>query len=268
MTTIINGQEIANSLLKTIDTSKANEKKICFVSFGQNAASKKFVAMKTKVAEKLGVAVDVVEGEADTTEEALVCLADILDKAYDGVLLQLPVKEGIDADILIDTIPAAADIDVLGEEARHFFRIKKSKRLPPVAEAVSLILKEVKVDPKGKSVVILGEGRLVGEPVANLFELEGVAYTTFNKDHSDKEIEAALKAADIIVSGTGVANFLKPEMIKDGVVLIDAGTSGEMGSLKGDIDPGCKDKASVFTPVPGGIGPICVASLFANLFRS
>jgi methylenetetrahydrofolate dehydrogenase (NADP+)/methenyltetrahydrofolate cyclohydrolase len=115
-----------------------------------------------------------------------------------------------------------------------------------------------------KRVTVVGQGRLVGKPAAALFEKRGAVVVRVAKGD---DIGAATRDADIIVLGAGEPGLLKPEMIKDGVVILDAGTSESRGAVVGDADPACADKASLFTPVPGGIGPIAVVEIFANLFE-
>ena len=108
--------------------------------------------------------------------------------------------------------------------------------------------------------ILIGAGRLVGKPAGVLFERLGAKVTMLVKGDS---LEPT-KAADIIISGAGVPGLIKPKMLKQGVVLIDAATSESSGLLVGDAEPSCSAKCSVFTPVPGGVGPIAVACLFEN----
>jgi methylenetetrahydrofolate dehydrogenase (NADP+)/methenyltetrahydrofolate cyclohydrolase len=112
--------------------------------------------------------------------------------------------------------------------------------------------------------VIVGKGLLVGKPIAAWLSREGYSYEMIDREHV--EGLSRLKDADIIISGTGVSSLIQPSMIKDGVVLFDAGTSTASGKLMGDIDPACYEKASIVSGVPGGIGPLTVVSLLRNLF--
>ncbi|MDB5254218.1 MAG: folD [Parcubacteria group bacterium] len=267
MTLIINGKSIAEKLLSENFPTPIPGKKVCFVSFGENAASRKYMEVKMRAAKRLGIEADIIEEKADLTEAVLLCLSDILDKQYDGIVIQLPLPPKVDTDTVVDILPFNVDIDMLSREAKSRYREKKTKRVPPVAEAIDFILQEGNIDPKHKKIVILGKGRLVGEVVGILFDKEHISYDVIDKETSHKERDALLIEADIIISGIGEPHFIKPEMIKEGVALIDAGTSGDSGELKGDIDPACADKASLFTPVPGSVGPITIASLFANLQR-
>ena len=119
------------------------------------------------------------------------------------------------------------------------------------------------VEPKGKRVVVVGAGRLVGAPSAALLKEMGAHVSMFTLQEGSIE---DLKDADIIVCGAGKPAFIKPEHVKNGVVLIDAGASEQGGVVRGDADPSVAEKASVFSTVPGGVGPVAVAMIFKNLF--
>jgi methylenetetrahydrofolate dehydrogenase (NADP+)/methenyltetrahydrofolate cyclohydrolase len=134
-----------------------------------------------------------------------------------------------------------------------------------VVSAVDEILKRNNVSLKKNKFVVAGKGKLVGRPVAVWLAGEGADVLAVDDQTGD--INKQLKQADVIISGIGKPGFITPDMIKDGVVLIDAGTSEQAGKLAGDIDPACADKASLLTPVPGGVGPVVLSMLFNNLWR-
>jgi len=180
----------------------------------------------------------------------------------DAVIVQLPLAEGVDAKPMLDAIPVEKDADVLSTAARMKFEAdEKDALVPPVAGAIAEILKAHEVDPKGKKAVVIGAGWLVGQPCATWLAHAGAEVTHLKTRASDLSV---LISADIVVSGAGSPHLIKPEMLKPGVVLIDAATSESEGELVGDADPACADIAALFTPVPGGVGPIAVACLFAN----
>jgi 5,10-methylene-tetrahydrofolate dehydrogenase/methenyl tetrahydrofolate cyclohydrolase len=168
----------------------------------------------------------------------------------------------MDARIVCDAIPAEKDADVLSTVARMKFEADGYDALiPPVAGALAEILAMNGVDPAGKNAVVIGMGALVGKPCATWLSHKkaDVTHLSFRSGNF-----SPLKDADIIVSGAGSPHFIKPEMLKQGAVLIDAGTSESGGALAGDADPACAEKCSIFTPVPGGVGPLAVACLFSN----
>ncbi len=186
----------------------------------------------------------------------------------DAVIVQLPLPAGIDAKNVLDAIPLEKDADVLSSAARALFEngdLRNPHLLPPVVGAVQAIFEYGKVDAVGKQAVVVGEGFLVGAPVAMWLRQQGAEVTVVNDTTTD--LAAALHNADIIVSGAGSPGLITPDMLKEGVVLIDAGTSELGGKLVGDADPACAAKCSLFTPVPGGVGPVAVACLFANVMK-
>jgi methylenetetrahydrofolate dehydrogenase (NADP+)/methenyltetrahydrofolate cyclohydrolase len=137
--------------------------------------------------------------------------------------------------------------------------------LPPVVGAIKVIFDENKIEIKGKNIVVVGAGRLVGKPVVTWLINEGGTVTVIDENSKNPQ-EFTIKA-DIIISGVGKPKIIKPEMVKEGVVAIDCGTSESSGQVVGDIDPEISKKASILAPVPGGIGPITIAILFKNLFE-
>lgn len=271
----INGNEIKEKIIaetlalmsgeKSLDSAR-DKKHVCFLQFGNDPASTAFVKMKLALAEKLGIEATIVQKDIATTPEAVLVLAEVIEKNYDGIVVQLPLPAGMDTDLIIDSIPTEQDIDMLSEDAKTQYRNAATERTAPVAAAVQEILWDNKVILIGKKIVVLGRGRLVGEPIAMLLDRQELPYTVIDIDTPADVRASALLEADIIFSGIGIPHSITPDMIKEGVVLIDAGTSELSGKLMGDIDPACADKASLYTPVPGGVGPITVACLFRNLF--
>ena len=176
--------------------------------------------------------------------------------------MQLPLPDGADDNIVRNVIPVGKDVDVISDEAIRLFERGESLVLPPVVGAIAEITKQYHVTLKGKKILVVGEGRLVGKPVVAWLRAQLVSPTLI-KDSINLKRQA--KDADVIILGTGSPGLLMPDMLKDGVMVFDAGTSETAGKLAGDADPSCATKASLFTPVPGGIGPVTVAMIFKNL---
>ncbi|MFH1178438.1 MAG: bifunctional 5,10-methylenetetrahydrofolate dehydrogenase/5,10-methenyltetrahydrofolate cyclohydrolase [bacterium] len=181
----------------------------------------------------------------------------------DAAIIQLPLPPKLKN--MLDLIPIEKDADVLSKAAREKFeRGDKDALLPPVVGAVHKILEIGGIEIEGKNAVVIGRGFLVGAPVATWLKQQGAEVTIINRS-SSAVARATLATADIIVSGAGSPHLIKPDMLKERVVLIDAGTSESNGELVGDADPACAEICSIFTPVPGGIGPLAVACLFENV---
>lgn len=263
---IIDGKQIAEEIYSEINSASVSlrGKRALFISFAADPRSHAFIGVKVKAAELLGVETTVIETEIETTDAACALVIEE-SKKVDGIVIQLPIPKHLDAEKIIEALPAEKDIDVLGGASIARFKNKTSNRIPPVAAAVWEVLTQNDVPLTDAKIVILGTGKLVGEPVAALFDRQGISCTAFNRDSDLETMRAAIQNASIIITGLGKPGFLTPDMVQSGVVLIDAGTSEQAGKLVGDCDPLCAEKASVFTPVPGGIGPITVACLYRNL---
>ena len=176
----------------------------------------------------------------------------------------MPLPAGYNSEKILNSIPQELDVDVLGEKSlKHF--ISACSPIPPVAGAVAHILTNTSTSLTNKKVVIIGHGKLVGLPVSiwvkHQNSIPSIVDITTDEDTKLK----LYKEADIVISGIGKPHHLKPEYFKEGVILVDAGTSEQSGVLAGDFDPSCATIASIFTPVPGGVGPLTVAHLFYNL---
>jgi len=263
---IIDGKAIAKGILaatreRVAALGLSREPIMRAVTMAPSPATRSYLSIKTVQAAESGFSMEVVTMEegAKTTE-----LVEAVRKdGADAVIVQLPLPDSVDTAVILNAIPRGKDADVLSEAAVAAFESGESKALvPPVAAAVTEILARASVDVRGKHAVVVGKGNLVGRPVAVLLSRMGADVRIVSKSTGDFEHEAP--QADIIVSGAGVAGLVKPEHVKSGAVLIDAGTSGSGGGVVGDLDPACAAVASIFTPVPGGVGPIAVACLFRN----
>lgn len=261
---IVNGARIAQEIYQELGDSLRG-KKICFVSFLESPESRAFIERKQQVAEKLGLTAEIKQEKVKDNDEALQVIDRVVAEGYDGIVVQLPLPKNLDAQTLFDRVPIALDIDLLSTGAKESYIHHRSERVPPVAGAVQEILKHQGVNLAGRQVVLLGKGRLVGEPVSLMLWKNEANFSNFDINTPEEELFSGLKKADIIITGIGNPHFIKPDMIKPGAVLIDAGTSEQKGVLAGDVDPDCAEKASLYTPVPGGVGPVTVAVLMRNL---
>jgi len=257
-------EEIKNSLKKEI-AILGKEMRLDVIQVGENEVSEKFINIKKKIGEEIGVKVLVHRfSDVVSEEDLLQTIREIsLREETSGVIIQLPLPKNFNTQKVLDSVPVEKDVDFLSSQAKEKFKSVKSKILPPVVGAVRDILENKKISLENKKIIVIGKGKLVGEPVSNWLknlnaEVEAV-------DAETKNIFEIIKNADIIISGAGAPGLIKPEMIKNGVVIIDASTSELHGKLAGDADPLCAEKCSVFTPVPGGVGPITVVELFKNL---
>ncbi len=260
--TIVDGKAIAESMYAELAPKfAALDKKVRLgiVVVGANPVIESFVKIKTRSAERLGiemVRVNVSEhGDAGKILQAIQRLVHDCDAA----IVQLPLPQGINTNEMLSAVPNEKDVDALNP------KISEEERLvhAPVALAAVEILERSGITIRGARVVVVGAGRLVGAPSAWLLRTLGANVSVFSLEEGSID---DLKQADIIVSGAGSPEMIKPEHLKQGVALIDAGTSELNKKITGDADPACAEIASVITPVPGGVGPVAVAMIYRNLF--
>jgi len=259
---IVDGKRMAGDVLDTLVGERAafGPLTLGVVMSAGDAATISFVKIKTRAAATLGVDIARIElGPDADTQEAAYAVQELV-KNTQGIIVQLPLPQNVDLAAVLEALPASHDVDALGGG-----RLVR----PPVAEAVAEILTKNNVAAAGKTAVVVGAGRLVGAPAAQLLRDLGARVEVVTKSKSSL---ACLKNADIVVLGAGEPGLVVPAMLKEGVVLIDAGTSdgmrlpaGRQGRLAGDAAPECAEVASIFTPVPGGVGPLAVAMIFKNL---
>lgn len=245
---VVDGKRFAEEILAGFSGALSGARLGIVLNEG-NRATESFVKIKERAAKRLGVQTArlMLTGDYHDTQAAF---ADLI-RMSDGVLIQLPHPH---ADELIAQLPPEKDVDALRQDALVE---------APVAGAVREILLRTHVRlTKSNKVVVVGEGRLVGKPVAQMLRTQGYDVSVVSLRQGSL---ASLKDADVVVSGAGSPGLIKPTMLKPGVVLIDAGASEQGGRVVGDADPACAEIASVYTPVPGGVGPIAVAMLFKNL---
>jgi len=224
---------------------------------GVDAVIGSFVRIKTRGAQRLGIETVRIDLPGNATTEDVVDRTQKLANETDAIIVQLPLPDAVDVNAALSSIPPGKDVDALNP--RH--SIERFVEAP-VALAVVEILERAKVDIAGKRAVVVGAGRLVGAPTASLLKKYGADVSMFTLEQGSIE---DLKGADIVVLGAGKPGFIKPEHLKKGVALIDAGASEQAGKIRGDADPACAEVASVFSPVPGGVGPVAVAMIFRNL---
>lgn len=264
---IVDGKQVAEVLKKRIvENTSGKNKEVCFVIFGNDPGSRQFIKMKCRFAESLGIKTKVSEHPEDVTFEEVKKVIDFeVSQNYSGIVVQLPLPKNLNPDEVLNLVPESLDIDVLGEKTKRAFIENSTNKVPPVARAIEEIFNFYHVDLNNKNVLVVGTGKLVGEPVSNMLKHKKIHFSQIDKNTPVEERMKILKDADVVITGAGDSHFIKPEMIKERVVLIDAGTSESQGVIVGDVDPACYDKASLVTPVPGGVGPVTLASLFLNL---
>jgi len=236
---------------------------------GNDFASVKYVQIKEQKARELGIDCQTHHLGQDSTTEEVVNLIKTLN-AFDGVdgfMVQLPLPENIDTNLVLESIDPDKDVDGLTSVNLGRLFQNDSKAIPPATPlGIVKLLDEYEIDVSGKGVVILGASNIVGVPLGAILLRRDATVTICNS--RTVNIQEVAKTADILISATGVPLLVKSEFLKEGAVVIDVGSNKhpETGKLVGDVDwEDVQGIPSYITPVPGGVGPMTVASLMLNL---
>ncbi len=239
---------------------------LAVIIVGDDAASRVYVNNKKKACEQLGIYSEEYALPADTDMESLLGLIETLNarKDINGILCQLPLPRHLDEKAVIHAISPEKDVDAFHPANVGKIMIGDYDFLPCTPAGVMRLLTESGISPEGKQCVVIGRSNIVGKPMAMLLLHQNATVTIcHSKTQNLKEITAK---ADILVAAVGRADFVTPDMVKEGAVVIDVGMNRPAdGKLCGDVDfEAVKEKCSYITPVPGGVGPMTIAMLMAN----
>lgn len=269
---VISGKEVSLAVKEKVAAEVKEMKKdgiepcLAVILVGEDPASKVYVNNKKKACEFCGIRSLEYLLPEDTTQEELLELVEKLnnDNSVNGILCQLPLPKHLDEKAVLNTIKPEKDVDAFHPENVGHIMIGDFNFLPCTPAGIMEMLKSENISLDGKHCVIIGRSNIVGKPMAMLMLKEN-ATVTICHSHT-KNLTEIVKQADVVVAAVGKAKFVTAEMIKDGAVIIDVGINrGEDGKLYGDVDfDACCEKSSYITPVPGGVGPMTIATLMQN----
>lgn len=270
MAEIINGKEIAENILNNIKKEVENfdvKPTLAVIIVGCDPASKVYVKNKIKKSEFLGFNSILKELSEDIQKEELIDVIKNLnnDKNVNGILLQLPLPKGLDEKDFLDEISPIKDVDGFTTyNSGKLFKGEKPYSIACTPKGIIKLLETKNINLEGKVAVVVGRSNIVGKPVANLLLQKNA--TVIQAHSKTKNLPEILKLADIIISATGKEEFIKGDMVKEGAIIIDVGiTRNKNGKLTGDVDfESVYNKVSYITPVPGGVGPMTIATLMEN----
>ena len=243
---------------------------LAVVLVGDDPASQIYVNNKIKACGKVGIESFFYKLSSKiTTEELLETVAELNSREeVDGILVQLPLPKHIDQEEVILSIHPEKDVD--GFHPQNMGKLVARMEegfIPCTPLGIDLLLRHYGIDPKGKDVVIVGAGFIVGRPLS-LLMLWREATVTVCHIHT-RDLKKHTLGADILVSATGVPHLIREDMVREGAVVIDVGISKVDGKIVGDVDfESVKRKASAITPVPGGVGPMTVTGLLLNTLKA
>ena len=275
--TIIDGKALSEKVLKEIEKEHSElEKKVgrkaglAVIIVGENPASQIYVRNKIKACEKVGFHSETIRLDENITEENLLLEIEKLNNNsnIDGILVQLPIPKHIDGLKIINAISAEKDVDgfhttnigkmMIGDETGF---------LPCTPAGVVHMFEEYNIELEGKDVLVIGQSNIVGKPMTLLLIKKRATVQVCNS--KTKNLSEKLQKADVVVAAAGSPKLVKTTDVKEGVVVIDVGINRVDGKLCGDVDfEEVSKKASFITPVPGGVGPMTIAMLIKNTFKS
>jgi methylenetetrahydrofolate dehydrogenase (NADP+)/methenyltetrahydrofolate cyclohydrolase len=215
-----------------------------------------YVRMKRRYGEDIDVQVDVHRPQPHELMDVLAILNT--DESVHGIIVQLPLVEGVSVDDVLNAVSIDKDVDGLALASRF---------TAATAQAIDWLLNGYNVELKGRKIAIVGNGRLVGAPLADLWREAGHSVTVFD-EHSNN-MAKLLRRHDLIVSAAGVPGLIRSESVQPGAVVVDAATSAEHGKVVGDVAAEVRERTDLtITPEKGGVGPLTVVSLFDNVIRA
>lgn len=272
MAQLIDGRLVSKKIYENLsDEILFLSKKPCLavIIVGEDPASRIYVNLKRKKAQELGIKSIVEQMPAATSQQELLDKIEQLnnDNEVNAILVQLPLPSHIDTKAVLEKINPLKDVDCF--HPYNMGRIATGTKpyvYPCTPKGIIRLLEYYNIQPQGKHAVVIGRSNIVGRPVAQMLLNENATVTICHSKTAN--LAEITKTADILISAVGQKNLVKPDMVKEGVVVIDVGMNRtDEGKLCGDVDfYGVEPKASFITPVPGGVGPMTICSLMQNTF--
>lgn len=270
---LLDGKDLKDRLSKKIKKEINKNKlklRLDIIQIGKNEASRKYIRNKEKMAEEIGVTCNIHWLRDDVKESTVLKLINKLNKDPEctGIIVQLPIPKGLDFDVIKETISPLKDIDGFTNTNIGNLVYGKDCLVPCTSLGIVKLLEYNKINLRGANVAIVGRSVYIGK---SLFHLLVNRDATVTMCHSKTEsISAILKKSDIIICAVGKEKFLTRDMISPGVVVVDVGINFDKdGKMCGDTDfENIKDMCRAITPVPGGVGPMTVASVYLNLLEA
>ncbi|EAV46527.1 methylenetetrahydrofolate dehydrogenase/cyclohydrolase [Methylophilales bacterium HTCC2181] len=269
---IIDGKKIAGDLLLKLKEEIAQRQIdgfrapcLAVLLIGDNPASEVYVRNKKIACEKIGIKSISIDLKSDVSEDEVLALVKKLndDETVDGILVQSPLPKHVDEKLVIEAISPNKDVDGFHPLNIGLLAIKRPKLRSCTPFGVIKMLKTLDVDLTGMNATVVGASNNVGRPMALELLLENCTVTICNS--RTKDLEKKVSQADLVVVAAGIKNLVRGEWIKEGAIVIDIGINRVEGKLVGDVEFSiAKEKASFISPVPGGVGPMTVATLMEN----
>lgn len=271
---LLDGREASKALLEALKPKiKKLDPKLVVVQIGDDPASASYIKQKFKSCEAVGMRSEHKHLSEKTTLSELMELIEALNEDADvtGFIVQLPLPDHLQKSVpeIIRAIDSKKDVDGFGAyNLGKTFLSTEFEHLPPATPGgIIALFAHYKINPAGKHVVVVGRSNIVGKPIAVMLLNRDATVTVCHS--KTKDLSSITRQADILIAAAGKAKMITAEMVKEGVVVIDVGMNQTESGLVGDVDfENVSKKASAITPVPGGVGPMTVASLIKNCVQA
>ncbi|HEX8182656.1 MAG TPA: bifunctional 5,10-methylenetetrahydrofolate dehydrogenase/5,10-methenyltetrahydrofolate cyclohydrolase [Candidatus Saccharimonadales bacterium] len=260
---MLNGRELADFIqerqarqVRALRQAHEIFPKLAIVVTIEHPAIDVYMRMKTRYGADILIDVDI---HRIQQSEALTTIAALNnDPAVHGIIVQLPLEDPSQTDEIVNAVLPIKDVDGLGQDIIYD---------PATPMAILWLLAGYNIDLKGKKVVLVGRGKLVGQPLERMLNSSGIDLEVV--DRKTPDIQASCLAADVIITATGRPGLITPDMIKHGAVVVDAGVAGEQGKTVGDLAAEVYERDDLtITPTKGGVGPLTICALFDNVIRA
>jgi methylenetetrahydrofolate dehydrogenase (NADP+)/methenyltetrahydrofolate cyclohydrolase len=268
--TIIDGRKSAETIKNQISVNLKSSKKelgLGTILVGNDPGSVAYVDGKHRDCSEVGISSIKVNLSTTSSEDEIIAAIEKLNKdpKCTGFIVQLPLPASIDVQNVLSRIDPNKDADGLHPFNLGNLVLSKNSIIPCTPKAIWALLSEYKVNLSGAKVLIIGRGSTVGRPLSILLSQKNIDATVTLAHSATRNLSDLINDADVVVAAIGKPHFIKPEMIKSGAVIIDVGITRTQAGLVGDVDPGVINIASLFAPMPGGVGPMTRAMLLTNL---
>jgi methylenetetrahydrofolate dehydrogenase (NADP+) / methenyltetrahydrofolate cyclohydrolase len=267
---LMDGKALAERIRAEVaeEVRELGEVGLTTVLVGDDPASEIYIRRKQEAAREAGILSRDYRLAEDTTEEELLALVAELnaDDGVDGILVQLPLPEQINEERVIDAVDPTKDVDGFHPVNAGKLFLGQDGLVAATPTGIMTLLDEYDVPLHGARAVVVGRSTIVGKPVALLLLARQATVTICHSRTAD--LAAHTEAADVLVVATGHPGLVTPDMVKEGATVIDVGMNRTEDGLRGDVDPDVAERAGLITPVPGGVGPMTIASLLRNTVKA
>jgi methylenetetrahydrofolate dehydrogenase (NADP+) / methenyltetrahydrofolate cyclohydrolase len=267
---LLDGKGLAERIRAQVaeEVKELGEVGLTTVLVGDDAASEIYIKRKQDAAKEVGIVARDYRLEEQTSEEDLLELVDQLnqDDAVDGILVQLPLPSHIDEQRVIESVDPAKDVDGFHPVNAGRLFLGEEGLVAATPTGIMTLLEEYGVPLVGAHAVVVGRSNIVGKPVALLLLAQHATVTICHSRTAN--LAAETRQADVLVVAVGQASLITADMVKEGATVIDVGMNRTDEGLRGDVDPAVAERAGLLTPVPGGVGPMTIASLLRNTVKA